>query len=289
MTRLIAKEPFDLSLSLRAATSFSEKTTSRPEDVFHIQTRINQKPTIISVRQEKKHPPILDISCPSAVLTQATRIAAYVLNVDFDIKPFYRIAARHEKFCTVVRKLRGLRPFRPASLFEMVVTAITEQQISLRVAYSMRKKIAARFGDDVEGIQIFPDECRLARASLQELLSCGLSHRKAEYILDLSKQLSSRDLDLEKLKLMNDETAREAMMQIRGIGPWTAEYVLVRGLGRPDRVPIEDLGIRDVVGKYLGNGRRVQPSRVLELLEPFAPFRGLAAYYLLVYHRLSLT
>ena len=86
---------------------------------------------------------------------------------------------------------------------------------------------------------------------------------------------------------MPDDEVYSTLTQIRGIGPWTAEYVLVRGLGRPDRVPAEDIGIRDVVGKYLAGGERVEASRVQELLKPFAPFRGLTAYYLLVHKRIS--
>ena len=239
------------------------------------------------VRQKKKHPPIFDVSASAGLNKQAVQIASYVLNVDFDIRPFYRMANSNKKLRPIVKELRGLRPLRPASLFEMLVTAITEQQITLRLAYLMREKITAKYGDVVEGTPVFPDEHTLSKASLSSLVQCGLSHRKAEYVRDLSRMVADKQIDLEELRQMPDDEVYSTLTQIRGIGPWTAEYVLVRGLGRPDRVPAEDLGIRDVVGKYLGNGERVEAPRVQELLKPFAPFRGLTAYYLLVHKRIS--
>jgi DNA-3-methyladenine glycosylase II len=284
LNKLRATEPFDLSLSLKAASSFSG-TPLHPDPVLRIPARVNHEPIVIVVRQTTKHPPTFEVSSSSHP-AQASEIASFVLNVDFDIRPFYKIALANKKLRQLVTTLQGLRPLRPASLFEMLVTAITEQQISLRLAYKIREKMAMRFGNTVAGQSVFPDANMLARASLSDLLNCELSHRKAEYIRDLSKMIVTKRLNLEKLKEMIDNDVYTTLTRIRGIGPWTAEYVLVRGLGRPDRVPIQDIGIRDVVGKYLANGKRVEPSEVLKWLNPFEPFRGLAAYYLLVYDRL---
>jgi DNA-3-methyladenine glycosylase II len=284
---LRGKEPFDLPLSLRAASSFSRGPV-QPESTLRIPARMNREPVIIEVRQTKKHPPILEVSYPSDIGSWAVQITSYVLNVDLDLRPFYRVAASDRRMAPVTKALRGLRPLRPSSLFEMLVTAITEQQISLRLAYLMREKMTARFGDKVEETPVFPDESSLSRAPLAALVGCGLSHRKAEYIRDLSRMVADGRLDLEKVKEMGDDEASATLTQVRGIGPWTAEYVLVRGLGRTDRVPVEDVGVRDVVGRYLGSGDRIgDPRKVLPLLRPFIPFRGLAVFYLLVYDRLN--
>ena len=75
--------------------------------------------------------------------------------------------------------------------------------------------------------------------------------------------------------------AREVLLGLRGFGPWSADYFLVRGLARPDSVPLDDLAVRSVVGKSLGGGERSSASEVARLLEPFRPYRGLAAFYLL--------
>jgi DNA-3-methyladenine glycosylase II len=80
---------------------------------------------------------------------------------------------------------------------------------------------------------------------------------------------------------MDDTAAREEIMGWRGFGRWSADYILVRGLARPDCVPIDDLAIRSVVGEYLGQGPRITAAEVEEKLEPFRPYRGLLAFYLL--------
>lgn len=279
------KDPFDLPLSLRAASSFTGRSAPA---ILRIATRVEHRPVVIQVRQTAKSPPLLEVTSSSELSRPLRETAAYVLNVDLDLMPFYKIASRNERLGPIVRELSGLRPLRPASLFEMLVTAITEQQISMLVAEVMREKLTARYGDVVDGTLVFPEESALKRATLSDLVECGLSHRKAEYIIGLSKMVASGKLDLEGLKGLPDEGAFRALTEVRGVGPWTADYVLVRGLGRVDRVPVEDLGIRGVVGKYLGGGRRIEdPDEVLPLLRPFAPYRGLAAYYMLVHDRLG--
>lgn len=82
-----------------------------------------------------------------------------------------------------------------------------------------------------------------------------------------------------------DDDAREALMRLRGFGPWSADYMLVRGMARPDRVPFDDLGVRSVVGRHLGRGARVSAKHAENLLAQFSPFRGLAAFYLLASDR----
>ncbi len=78
---------------------------------------------------------------------------------------------------------------------------------------------------------------------------------------------------------------RARIVSLRGFGPWSAEYVLIRGLARADAVPVDDLAIRTVIGKLLGDGGRPTSAEAAALLVPLAPYRGLAAFYLLVADR----
>jgi DNA-3-methyladenine glycosylase II len=176
---------------------------------------------------------------------------------------------------------------RPASLFEMLVIAITEQQISLAAAYRIRTRIIERFGDPVNGLWAFPTARRLSESSVVDLTTCGLSQRKAEYVKGLAYEVANGLLDLDQLEAMSDEEVRSLLLQVRGLGPWSADYFLVRGLSRPDRVPADDLGIRSIVGRYLGHGQRLSPQGTMRKLSSFKPYRGLAAFYLLAYERLS--
>ena len=221
--------------------------------------------------------------------SQIRRIAEWVLFANLDLAPFYRLTSRDPRLAPITHKFYGLKPMRPISLFEMAVVAITEQQISLAAAYGIRSRIILRFGEPTDNQWIFPEPGVLSRATLDDLRSCGLSRQKAKYIQELATKVVDGTLDLNILKTLDDDKARETIMELRGFGRWSADYILVRGLARPDCIPIDDLAIQRVVGEFLGEGQRLSSPEVTEKLERFRPYRGLLAFYLLAEHRLKLT
>ncbi len=279
--------PYDLALSLAAAASFAPDPATDPS-VLRTAVRLGGQPVLLEVRQVESHPPLLEVACSSAQdADQLAKVAAWMLFADLNLRPFYSLLSGHAGLDAVARRLHGLKPMRPASLFEMAVVAVTEQQISLAAAYRIRARLIERFGDSVEGFPVFPPPARLARAPLAALADCGLSRRKAEYIGGLAKAVVAGSVELEQLKDLPDAQARAFITDWRGFGSWSADYILVRGLGRLDVVPADDLGIRTVVGAYLGDGSRMAPDEVSESLAAFAPYRGLAAFYLLADARLE--
>jgi DNA-3-methyladenine glycosylase II len=243
---------------------------------------------MLELRQVRRDPPIFEISTDLPLsATEVKRIARWIIFANLDLGPFYRVAASHSILGPITQKLFGLKPMRPASLFEMLVTAITEQQISLAAAYRIRTRIMEQYGDTVNGLWVFPTPRRLSESTVAHLMACGLSKRKAEYVKVLAYRVANGLLDLEQLEEMSDEDVRSLLLEERGLGPWSADYFLVRGLSRPDRVPANDIGIRSVVGRYLGRGQRLSPQGAMRKLSSFKPYRGLAAFYLLAYERLS--
>jgi 3-methyladenine DNA glycosylase/8-oxoguanine DNA glycosylase len=279
-------KPYDLTLSLSAMRSFGPaRAEQRPR--FRIAARMAGKAVIIEVSQDKENK-LMATSRPASDNSQVRTIVEWVLFIELDLKPFYRLIAGNPKLAFITQNLYGLKPSRPASLFEMAVTAITEQQLSLASAYSIRNRIVQRFGEPVGDLRVFPEPEALAKASLKDLRSCGLSRQKSEYIRGLANEIVAGSLDLDSLKSMDIGKARELLMNLRGFGRWSADYVLVRGLARTDCVPSDDLGIRDVIGQYLGTGHRLTSQEVNEKLEPFRPYRGLLAFYFLVAHRLNI-
>jgi DNA-3-methyladenine glycosylase II len=251
--------------------------------------RINGQPTLLEIRQVKVAPPVVRAEARPARASPAglRAMVARVVNADLDLTPFYHLAAGHPVLGPLTRSFHGIKPFRPASLFEMLVTAIIEQQISLVAAYRIRERLVARFGDEVEGEPVFPAPETLAAAPLDELTACGLSRRKAEYTMGVAGQIVDGGLDLDQLEKASSEEVKERIVAIRGFGSWSADYVLIRGLARPDAVPVDDLAVRTVVGKLLGDGSRPSSEETGALLAPLAPYRGLATFYLLVASRLS--
>ena len=283
---MLIQKPYDFPLTLRVINSYS-KTGRENVGVLQIGARIGGKPVILTVRAKTGSDELEITSSPAQAPAEVEAIARWVMFADLALQPFYELAGGHPVFGGLIKDLAGLKPMRPASLFEMAVIVITEQQISLAAAGAIRSRLVARYGDLVEGVWVFPDAHKLAGAAVEDLRTCGYSQCKAEYIIEFARQVEDGRLDLEALKTLPDEEVRSRLVTLRGWGPWSANYFLVRGLARPDCVPSDDLAIRSVVGRYLGDGTRASAAQVEQLLAPFAPYRGMAAFYLEAHERLA--
>jgi DNA-3-methyladenine glycosylase II len=279
--------PYNLVLSLQAAQAFSP---DKPADtsVLKLAIMIGDKPAVMHIKQASIDPPVLNVWSGQSVREGLLKEAAkWVVLSELDLTPFYSISERHERLGQIVKRLHGLKHLRPATVFEMAVIAVTEQQISLAAAYRIRNRLVEKFGQMIDDLWLFPGPDVLAEASLQEVASCGLSSRKAEYIRDFARAVSAGTLDLDSIKGMDDDDARAFIEGQRGFGRWSANYILIRGLGRVDSVPSDDLGIRTIIGQYLGTGSRMSAAEVEDALEPFRPYRGLAMFYFLADWRLG--
>jgi len=179
----------------------------------------------------------------------------------------------------VVRALLGLAGFRPPLTpdpFEMLVGAITAQQVSLFSALAIRNRLIERFGDRVGEAWAFPARERIAAAAEEELVALGFSRRKAEYLVGLARS----DLDLGALAELSDDEVKARLVALRGIGEWTADWFLARHLARPHAWPWGDLALRKAVTDLYG-GLDVREAR-----ERFHPFENLSAHYLLLAQRI---
>jgi DNA-3-methyladenine glycosylase II len=284
--------PYDLELSLKAMSAFSPEPPA-DTSVLRLPLRAGARAVVAEVRQVSRRPAVLEVSLPSRVGgarvgRQLAETVGWVLFLEQDLRPFYKLVKGHPVLGPLARRLYGLKASRPASLFDMAIIAVTEQQISLAAAYRIRTRLVEAYGDTVEGHTLYPAPEAMAEKSIDELKAFGLSRMKADYIIGLARGVVEGSVDLEALKGMPDEEAREYIISLKGFGPWAAEYIMVRGLGRADVVPADDLGIRTLVGQYLGDGARMSADEVRRVLEPFAPWRGLTAFYLLADHRLNL-
>lgn len=278
--------PFDLALSLRAAASFLP-ARGAVLPVLRAGVRLAGRPAIVEIRQYGERPEAVEATASARIAGARLReIAGWLVTADLDLRPFYDLSAAHPVMGPVASSLYGLKPLRPASLFEMLIVAITEQQLSLAAAFHIRRRLIERFGTEREEIWIFPAPAVLAEASLAELQASGLSRRKAEYVGSIAREVATRRLDLDALEGIADAEVRDVLACQRGFGEWSIQYVLTRGLGRPDCLPAGDVGLRRVVGHYLAAGRRLSPTELEEAVSPFAPYRSLAAYYLAVHARL---
>jgi DNA-3-methyladenine glycosylase II len=279
-----ARGPFDLQLSLAGADSFFP--IQRSARALEMAIDVDGTSAVITVRQPRAHSSIHASATPNIGRLLLRRMTKWLVSSDLDLGPFYRLVSGHPIMGPVASSLEGLKPLRPATLFEMAVIAITEQQLSLAAAFHIRGRLVRRFGKPIGPQWRFPLPDELARASLRALTSCGLSRRKAEYIRELAARVEDGSLDLDALTRQSDSQIREQLLALRGFGEWSVQYILSRGFGRPDVLPSADVGLRRVIGYYVARGRTLSPSQMDRALAAFKPYRGLAAYYLAVHWRL---
>jgi DNA-3-methyladenine glycosylase II len=198
-------------------------------------------------------------------------VVAKVLGFEFDLVEFAAWAAGQELLAPLVVRFAGFRPTLAPDPFEMLVGAITAQQVSLFSAVAIRNRLVERFGERVGRVSAFPTRERIASASEDELFSLGFSRRKAEYVVGLARS----DLDFGGLALLPDDEVKEQLTALRGLGEWTADWFLARHLGRAQAWPAGDLALRKAVRALYGD------VDVRAAGERFEPFQNLTAHYLL--------
>jgi DNA-3-methyladenine glycosylase II len=169
----------------------------------------------------------------------------------------------------VARWTRG----RPRDPFGSLLRSIVGQQLSVAAARSIFARVVEANG----GASPTPEE--LLRLSESKLRAAGLSGAKVLYARDLARHVLAGELDLPRLRRLEDDGVREAITAVKGLGPWTADMFLMFHLRRPDVLPVGDLGLRRAVERTYGVSLPTAAA-LTTLAEPWRPYRTLASLYL---------
>lgn len=262
-------QPFDFGLTLERFRAFG----SDPVNLFQ-DGSFRRVLDGIAVRLESASDGVR-VEPPNPALAEPVR---RFLGAPFDLAGFERFTGGDPVLASLVEELRGLRPALVPDPFEMLVTSITAQQISLRAALAIRRRLVERYARPLDGVHPFPAREAFARVEPEELVALGLSGRKADYVVGIARS----GLDLDELGQLADEEIIARLTALPGVGRWTAEWFLARHLGRPDVWPAGDLGVRKAVSAFYLSGRDVSIEETRAFGERFGPWRNLAAHYLLV-------
>lgn len=220
------------------------------------------------------------------VKANVTAVLEKLLGLRTDLSAFYRLAERDEQLGKLARRFRGMKPPRYATIFESVVAGISSQQVSRTVSILVLNRLAAKQGPsfrDGDAIyHAFPRIEDLAELRPTELQSLGFSRQKERAITDLTESIATGNLDLEALAHLPDEEAVERLCALRGVGSWTAGYVLLRGLGRIHIFPGDEIGVRDNLKRWLRLDPPPNDETVRRSLESWHPYAGLIYFHMLL-------
>jgi DNA-3-methyladenine glycosylase II len=204
-----------------------------------------------------------------------------MLGVEVDLTPFYRSASKVQWLHPLVSRMRGVRPPRYPTFWEACVNAIVFQQISLHAASSIMGRLTMGLSKPVEhrGVRLypFPSPEQILSAPDSLLRRAGLSAGKLATLRRVCDALDGRALDETRLEALPSPEASALLRNIKGIGPWTATVILLRGLGRLDVFPANDTSV--VRNLALVDGPT--PLAVRTLLD-LGPEQGMLYYHLLL-------
>ncbi|MBJ6361217.1 DNA-3-methyladenine glycosylase family protein [Paenibacillus sp. GCM10012307] len=206
-------------------------------------------------------------------------------DLDRDLEPWQQLVADDPVLGKLAAEFYGLRLIGIPDLYEALCWAIAGQQVNLPFAYKLKARLAETYGKSViwEGRRYwrFPDPSALAGADIAALQSLQLTRAKSAAIIETASRMTSGELSRAGLLGLGDfASAEQALVHIRGIGPWTANYVRMRCLRDPSAFPIGDVGLQNAVRSQLSMDRKPTPAELRELFAPWAGWEAYATFYL---------
>ncbi|MCY7482935.1 DNA-3-methyladenine glycosylase [Paenibacillus alvei] len=206
-------------------------------------------------------------------------------DLDTDLSPFYELAHRDPLLHDAVHAYSGLRIMGIPDLFEALSWGIIGQQINLTYAYTLKRRLVEQFGKQLicedRSYWIYPTAEDIAALSIQDLQQLRMTERKCEYLIQTAQLIANKQLTKEMLLGAGGcKQAEEMLTQIRGIGPWTANYVLMRCLRMPSAFPIDDVGLHNAVRHVLASDRKPTKSELRAMSVNWSGWEAYATFYL---------
>lgn len=221
-------------------------------------------------------------------LAAIAKKSVHVLGLKRDLSAFYDHAEQDEKLWQAIEPLLGLPIFCTETVFEALVTLVIEQHISwksaLRAQCTLLRQFAA--GEKLPGVQTiydFPSPVQLAAATPGQLKPLKITDKRCALLIDIARQVEAGALDLESLATLDDSAACGSLMQIKGVGAWTAGNCLGRAFGRYPLLAENDVALQAAVREYFYAGEGEKSADIVRrALGAHGDFAGLAGHFVLL-------
>jgi DNA-3-methyladenine glycosylase II len=239
-----------------------------------------QHPTSLTIR-------FLTVSnAPSESIRES--VLLYVkdwFDLERDLSPFYQLAKTDHLLQKATKSFYGLRCIGIPDLFEAISWGILGQQINLTYAYTLKRRLVEGFGQSIEHegekYWLYPTSKTIASLSIADLEGLRMTVKKCEYLIGVAKLLSEGHLSKNLLVETGDFKKSEKLLtNIHGIGPWTANYVLMRCLRFPTAFPIDDVGLHNAIKLLLKLEKKPTKKELLELSANWKGWESYATFYL---------
>ncbi|MFJ8063534.1 DNA-3-methyladenine glycosylase 2 [Psychrobacillus sp. NPDC096426] len=270
---------------------------STNECLFHIHDNkirkaitVDKYTILVEIKEHDEHTLLIEFLGNTRPGRKEVReqVVSYIIewfDLKTEINPFYEIAEKDPVLNQATLQFRGLRIMGIPDLFESMAWGILGQQINLTYAYTLKRRLVEKYGRSVtfEGEQywVFPTARDIAKLTVEDLAELKMTVKKCEYLIDVAGQIDTGLLTKEMLLETNDvKKAEKILTKIRGIGPWTANYVLMRCLRFPSAFPIDDVGLHNAIKHVIGSDQKPTKDTIQQLALPWKGWEAYATFYL---------
>ena len=248
--------------------------------------RINGAVIIFSIRYDKDEL-LVEFLNTKVTVALATEVVKYIrewLDLDTDLKPFYAMCQKDKLLKGLVKNFYGYRIVGQPDLFESIVWAVLGQQINVQFAYTLKQKFVERYGEALtlkeETYYLFPAAAVVAQLTEAQLLALQFSRQKAAYIINIAKAFAEGVVSKEKLVGLSLKQAKDLLMEIKGIGNWTANYALMKTFRHTDAFPLEDAGIHNAIKNLKKLTKKPSIEEVKRVYKKYKGWEAYATLYL---------
>jgi DNA-3-methyladenine glycosylase II len=283
--------PFRLDLTVWALRRRATNRIDRWDGTHYTRVLVvDSVPVKVSISQQRAddHPELLITMLSSAPVESARVKEALQRMFGFrvDLTGFYTLAHKDTMLAPLAQKFLGVKPPRFPSLFEALLNAFACQQVSLDVGIVLLNRLTETYGVKFEQgpavFAAFPEPATIASASAEDIRALGFSHQKARAMIELATALVEQRRDFSLLEEMGNEAACVSLSSMRGVGRWTAEYVLLRGIGRIDTFPGDDVGAQRNLQQLLHLEQKPTYEHIQAIILPWRPYAGFVYFHLLL-------
>ena len=230
----------------------------------------------------------LDVTPHLDDLGPVKKAAEKLIGLSFPLAPFYQFTQKDAVLAEITSRNPGFRPTLHVDPFEMIVSAITAQQINLRFAFTTRSRLVREFGEQLEMngdiYYAFPAPERLADVREEQFRELQFSGQKSRYICTLARSITSGETDLQAISRQDDDTVVKQLTALLGVGRWTADWFLARFLGRGDAIAAGDLAVKKSIERFYFNCEKVSEGEIRAFAARWGDYTNLAVHYLLTSH-----
>lgn len=256
------------------------------DDRIEKAVRINGAVIVFSIVYDKDEL-LVEFLNTKVTVAQATEVVKYIrewLDLDTDLKPFYAMCQKDKLLKGLVKNFYGYRIVGQPDLFESIVWAVLGQQINVQFAYTLKQKFVERYGEAVplkeETYYLFPAPAVVAQLTEAQLLLLQFSRQKAAYTINIARAFATGVVSKEKLLGLSLKEAKDLLMEIKGIGNWTANYALMKTFRHADAFPLEDAGIHNAIRNLKKLTKKPSLEEVKRVYKKYKGWEAYATLYL---------